>query len=101
MRYLVKLNDIKEKVIYFEKQLDIITDNINNVENMKSIIVWEGEAASKFLLAIDLYSYRLRNMGKMVLSSIEYLLSFYDKYGSEYERLTTKYAYLLEEDIHG
>lgn len=101
MRYLVKINDIKEKISYFEKQLDNIEDNIKNIENINGTIFWEGVAAESFKSVIYAYSYRLRMLEKMILSSIEYLVSFCDKYGSEYERLRNKYSYLLEEDLDG
>lgn len=101
MRYLVKINDIKEKISYFEKQLDNIEDNIKNIENINGTIFWEGVAAESFKSVIYAYSYRLRMLEKMILSSIEYLVSFCDKYGSEYDRLRKKYAYLLEEELDG
>ena len=101
MRYLVKVNDIKEKITYFEKQLDNIEDNIKNIENINATIFWDGVAADSVKSVINAYSFRLRMMQKMVLASIQYLVSFCDRYGSEYEILRSKYAYLLEEDIHG
>ena len=101
MRYLVKVNDIKEKITYFEKQLDNIEDNIKNIENINGTIFWDGVAADSVKSVINAYSFRLRMMQKMVLASIQYLVSFCDRYGSDYERLRSKYAYLLEDDIHG
>lgn len=101
MRYLVKINDIKEKISYFEKQLDIIDENKKNIDNINATIFWDGVAADSFKSVIDAYSFRLRLLEEMILSSIQYLVSFCDKYGSEYERLRKKYAYLLEEDLDG
>ena len=96
MRYLVKFNDIKEKITFFETQLDSIVENIDNIEKLKRVVIWEGDGANSFIANIDDYVSKLRLMQDKVLDSIKFLTTFYDRYGIEYDRLTTKYAHVDE-----
>ena len=101
MRYLVKINDIKEKIDYFESQLDIIVDNINDIEELKNVIIWEGSAATACINSLDDYVTKLRCFQDEILNCILLLTSFYDRFGSEYTRLKAKYAYNEEEVYNG
>ena len=96
MRYLVRFNDIKEKIAFFETQLDSIIEDINNIEKIKRVVIWEGDGANSFITNIDDYVSKLRLMQDKILESIKFLTTFYDSYGSEYERLTIKYANMNE-----
>ena len=92
MRYLVKINDIKEKTNFFESQLDVIRENINKIESLRKIIIWEGNGATSFLESLDSQVINLRDKENTVLECIKFLTTYYDSYGSEYDRLTKKYA---------
>lgn len=101
MRYLVKINDIKEKITYFESQLDIVVENINDIEEIKNIVIWEGEGATAFVNKIDDYVTKLRGFQDEILNCILLLTSFYDRFGSEYNRLKAKYSNINEVVTNG
>ncbi len=101
MRYLIKIDSVKEKINYFESQLDYIIENINDIESLKSVIIWEGNGATAFINSLDEYVAKLREFQDEIFNCILLLTSFYDRYGSEYTRLTAKYMNIDEEVNHG
>ena len=100
MRYLVRINDLKDKIAYFEKQLSIINDNVDYLENIKSTIVWNGDTADKFMSLYDKYILELRKIERDIIHCIEYLMSFSSKYGNEYEVLRNKYQNIFNKGVY-
>ena len=98
MRYLVKINDLGEKIKYLENQLDIINEKVNYLETYKSNVNWEGEGANTFYQNYDTYINELKDIEKETLSFIEFLTTYYNRYGEEYVSLRKKYRELLDEE---
>lgn len=101
MRYLVKVNSIKEKTKILEKELDNIDSKINELEEAQASIVWKGEAATMFNDIYSNYLEDLYDIEKKILSYIKFLMAYSDKYGNAYSELQKKYAHLFEEELHG
>lgn len=95
MRYIVKINELKEKIDYFEKQLLVIDENIEKLEKVKPTIIWEGPARSKFNISYDNYVLELKVMGENIIKHVEYLMSYYEKYNDGYNSLRNKYKNIL------
>jgi len=95
MRYLVKINELKEKIDFFEKQLLIIDENIEKLEKIKPTIIWEGVARDKFNLSYDNYIFELKSMGENIIKHVEFLMSYYEKYNDGYNSLRNKYKNIL------
>ena len=95
MRYLVKINELKEKIDFFEKQLLIIDENIEKLEKIKPTIIWEGEASNKFDNVYNNYILELKAMGENIIKHVEFLMSFYEKYNDGYNSLRNKYKNIL------
>lgn len=92
MRYYINLGELKQKIEYFEQQLSIIDDNIEYLEVIKKEIIWEGEASISFDNHYNEYLDELKKIEKKILSYINYLIQYYESYGTEYKRMRTKYA---------
>lgn len=98
MRYLVKLDELKQKIDYLEKQLSIIDENISVLKNVKSSIIWEGKASTAFNNHYDNYIGELTSIEEKILSSISYLYKFYDRYGSEFNDMRQKFVNLANNE---
>lgn len=97
MRYLVKIGELGRKIEFLEKQLAIIDENIVNLKNVQSSVIWEGKASASFFNEYDKYLSQLNVIEENTLNLLEYLTSYYDKYGERYSELRQKYARLNDE----
>ena len=97
MKYFVKLNDLGNKIDFFEEQLNVIDEKITYLELSRESVMWQSDAANEFYNNYDLYITSLKKIEKQILSFIEYLVSYYDKYGAKYNELRRKYANILDE----
>ncbi len=98
MRYLVKLNDLEEKLIIMEKQLDIIDENINGIEKLKLNFKWEGDSEIIFMEKYNQYINHLRDIEKNILKCIDFFTEYCTRYSEECLRLKQKYAALYDEE---
>ena len=102
MRYYINIEALKEKVSYMEKKLDIIQNDIEKLQQIKDNLNCEGEAANKFYLNYDNYLLSLKKAKQNITNAILFLVSFYNKYGEEYNRIKQKYSAVLStEDYNG
>ena len=99
MRYLVKISELKQKINYLEKQLSIIDENITNLKNVKSSIIWQGDAFLKFSDKYDDYINRLVGIEEKTISSIDYLMKFYKNYGDDYMSIRAKFTNLSNREM--
>ena len=99
MRYLVKIGELRQKIEFLEKQLSIIDENIEYLKVIKTNIVWKGEASHSFDRHYNEYLKELTTIEENILSSIKYLIRYYDNYGNEYNRLRKKYANVVNREI--
>ena len=97
MRYLVKVDELSQKIEYLENQLLIIDENIEFLKNIKLNIIWEGEAYLTFVNNYDNYLDELDIIKKNILSYIDYLKLFYNNYENEFLKLRQKYVDLSNE----
>lgn len=97
MRYLVKINDLKEKTGFLEKKLDIIREYVTNLENLKKELDWNGEAKELFIVKYNEYLKEINLALKNLISLILFLKAFYANYNEEYLIMKRKYASLLNE----
>lgn len=91
MRYLVRIDELKQKVDFMTKQLLIIEEKITEMNNLKSSLIWEGDASRIFLNNYINYIDELNKTKKGIEVIIKYLTSYYDKYGNAYANLRRKY----------
>lgn len=98
MRYLVRLNDLEEKLVLMEKQLDIIDENISNIEKLKVNFKWEGDSRIIFTEKYNQYINGLRDIERNILTCIEYFTEYCTKYDEQCKLLRQKYANLYEEE---
>lgn len=98
MRYLVRLNDLDEKIIAMEKQLDIIDESISNIEKLKVNFKWEGDSKIIFIEKYNQYINRLRNIEKTILECIDFFSEYSSKYSEKCQMLKKKYASLYDEE---
>ena len=99
MKYLVKIGDLGHKIKYLEKQLDVIYNKVNYLETYKKSVVWVGSGAESFFANYNNYITELKNIEKETLSFIEFLTTYYNRYGEEYANLRSKYKDLLDEEV--
>ena len=99
MKYLVRTNELKEKVLYLEKQLDMLNEKIDYLNKVKSDIIWEGIARDKFIKKYDEYLNELNKISNNILNCIKFLSS-YDSFDNEYTRLKNKYANIQNRRIN-
>lgn len=99
MKYLVRVNDLGQKIDYLEKQLDIINEKVNYLETYKNSVIWEGDGADTFYENYESYINELKGIEQNTLSFIEYLTTYYDKYGNTYSTLRSKYKNMLDEEL--
>ena len=92
MRYLVKIGELGKKIDYLDNQLSIIDKNIEQLNKIKSTIIWEGEASIKFYDSLDEYIIELKIIASNILDLIKYLLAYHDRYSLRYSDLRRKYA---------
>ncbi len=84
MRYLVKLGELGQKIENVQEQLASIDENINNLSDIKSNIIWEGEASLVFSEDYENYLNELDYIRENIISSIKYLSYYYNNYSHEY-----------------
>ena len=97
MRYLVKIGELGRRIEFLEKQLAIIDENIVNLKNVRSSVIWEGKASVSFFNEYENYLTQLNLIEENTLKLLEYLSSYYNKYGEKYGELRRKYARLNAE----
>ena len=97
MRYFVRIGDLGRKIEYLEKQLDVISENIDNLIKVKSTIIWEGDASSEFYDVYDNYILELKTIAQNTIEFIEYLSKYHDRYSTTYGELRNKYASLYSD----
>ena len=102
MKYLVRVGNLKHKIDFLEKQLVNIDEAINELEQVKLDLSWEGDAANTFSEVYDEYLFELKDMSNKILSYINFLLDYCKEYGNEYSNLRSRLRTMLrEEGYHG
>ena len=99
MRYFIKINEIREKLDFMEKKVDIINENIEKLELICRELNWQGDAANDFYFNYEKYVLRLKQTEHKIVNSILFLTSFYDSYGDEYARIKRKYSSIIDEEL--
>ena len=99
MRYLVKVDALKEKNIFFEGQLKLIDESIQNIELLKSSLTWEGEAKDSFIIKYDEYLQKLKSLERNIISFVAFMKSFQGNYEEEYQNLKKEYANAYDEMV--
>ncbi len=99
LRYLVKINELNEKNIFLEEKLEKILEKIDNLSKLKSEFLWEGPSKTSFIAKYDEYITKLRDMSDKIMQIIAFVKSYHSNYDEEYQKLKSKYARLLAEEV--
>jgi len=99
MKYLVRVGNLKHKIDIIEKQLVNIDDKVNELENIKLNLNWDGEAANTFNEVYDEYLFELRNMEDKLLSYVKFLMDYCNQYGEEYSSIRKRLRTILSREI--
>ncbi len=100
MRYLIKINDLKEKIVLLEDKLSVIANQINNLQKLKSEMIWESPSKDIFMEKYDDYINNLKNISKRLVIVLSFLKSYYSNYDEEFMRLRKKYYTLLTNEVN-
>lgn len=87
MKYLVRLDELKQKVEFMTKQLLIIEEQIEEMNKVKGSFIWEGDASKTFMNNYTKYVGELVTIRNGIEVIIKYLTTYYDKYGATYANL--------------
>ena len=97
MRYLVKVNELKERIDFINNQIKVIEENIDSLNKIKTTIVWEGVAAVKFMNNYNKYLVELGKLKSKLDLISKYLIGYHDRYGTAYRDLINKFRSENEE----
>ncbi len=98
MRYFIKIKSVEEKIVFMQKELENISENIKLLEKNKEQLEWFGDAACSFYNSFDDYLNKLRNMEHNVNETLLFLVDVYDKYYEKYNNLNKKYVSILDSE---
>ena len=99
MRYLVKVEELKNKNEYLEKQLKLIDESILVIESLKSKLIWEGDTKESFIVKYDEYLEKLKKFEQNYISFLAFMKSFQGNYAEEYQNLKREYANVFSEMV--
>ena len=99
MRYLIKISELEEKNVFFEKQIAKIDEYIAELKNVKNNIEWFGNCANLFYQKYDEYLKSLEDMKTMMLNNLLLFKQYFDNYNDEYERLKDTYNMIIDEEV--
>ncbi len=99
MRYLIKIGELEEKNVFFEKQIAKIDEYIAELKNVKNNMEWFGNSANLFYQKYDEYLKSLEDMKTMMLNNLLLFKQYFDNYNDEYERLKDTYNMIIDEEV--
>ena len=99
MRYFIEIDEVHEKIVFLEKKVNVIRDNIEYLEKIKNDLNWKGEAATVFHQNFNNYLKNLKNTEAKIVNCINFLLLFYDKYSEEYSSIKKRFNDFLDREV--
>lgn len=97
MKYYIDLTQVEEKLIFFEKELQIINDEINYLQSLPNNLFWKSDSSNVFLNKYNCYISHLEDLKMGLLHYIKIFAQFSGKYNDFYEQMKNKYNYSLVE----
>ena len=88
-KYLVKLEELKEKNKHIYDIISSIDENIQNIKSLPKTIKWTGPAKDKFLLKHDEYMNSLNKMLEILNSCLSVTEKFHENYTEGYHEIVS------------
>ncbi len=92
MKYLIRINKLKEKNDIFKTELKKIDDIVYNLELIKKNSTWTGEGSKIFFMTYDNYCDEIKKMERELVSTINYFDKYYDSYDAEFDKFKKKFG---------
>ena len=96
-RYLVKINDLKNKNEYLKNKIQTIDDEINKLNKAQENVRWTGPARDKFMINYNNYIEELLKMSENLKKCLKVNEQFYNNYSGGYKKIKKGYQNIKED----
>jgi len=97
MRYLIKIDRLDEKNLFFENQINRINERVDELQKLANNIDWVGPAREAFVEYFNNYINDLNKVKKQMLNCLLFCKTYSKNYSSEYDRIKLTFNNILDE----
>lgn len=97
MKYYININQVEKKIDFFKKELENIDEKVKHAKKLPRNLIWEGDAADKFMKKYENYIDNLEDLEMGLLHYIKTLVQFDNKYNHVYDEMEKRFKVSLIE----